>query len=314
MSKYENIIREIFPSEEMADYLVNQSISKHWIADAIACAPIPIERKLEIFSSIADDDADFAEAADCMRKILRKMELKSGEVLFLICYYFDESGRCVEDTLDPYLKWEYVLDYIRKIHREDDDLRHYLVMRWTPNENDRLINTYDYRFFGDKLYYAECNVSSMRDPSGFERLRDLYLPIPFHAGDIVTIDCRPFAPLSHAVILRIGDNFDCCSVWAMYREEDGTYKTGALKHGYVFPHSAGFVPLSPLYRLTSYKGELSESERILGEVSSYIDGTEERGEEIWDFLAIRGEKEWKAKTETQILEFIERKRNTTNGN
>lgn len=314
MSNYENIIREIFPSKEMADYLANQSINKHCMADAIVNAPIPVERKIEILLSIADDDNVFAEAADCMRKSLRKMELRSGEALFLLCYHFDESGHCVEDVLEPYLKWEYVLDYIRKIHRGDDDLQHYLVMRWTPDENDRLINTYDYRFFGDKLYYAECNISSLRDSGGYEILRDLYLPIPFHAGDIVTIDCRPFAPVSHAIILRVGDNFDCCSVWAMYREDDGTYETGALKHGYVFPRSAGFVPLSPLYRLASYKEELSEDERILGEVSSYIDGSEERGRELWSYIARRSGYEKETKTETQILEFIERKKDTANGN
>ncbi len=74
---------------------------------------------------------------------------------------------------------------------------------------------------------------------------DLKLPVPFHADDILTIDCHPSAPVSRAVILEVGDNCDCCCFQALYRNGDGTWGIGAVKHGNVLTnhHSPEISPL-----------------------------------------------------------------------
>lgn len=319
MSNYENIIREIFTSKEMADYLAGSTLYTEYFAEAVASAPISLNRKLEMYSALAEDDDFFNEGADWLRRIIGELELKQGEFLYLKCFVNEEPKWCIEEHLRPFLKWEHLFEYIDENLKDRYDSVHFRVEKWVPDENGRLINPCDFIIINGEVCHGDYNDHSKHRPEEpfcfhLSELRDINLPVPFRAGDIVTIDCRPFAPVSHAIILRVGVNFDCCSVWAMYREDDGTYETGALKHGYVFPRSAGFVPLSPLYRLASYKDELSEDKRILGEVSSYIDGSEERGEELRNFLVIHDLEKGKAKTETQILELIERKKDTANGN
>ncbi len=54
--------------------------------------------------------------------------------------------------------------------------------------------------YADSVHLDFCNCS------------DLNLPVPFVPGDIISIDCRPYAKVKHAVILQLGDNHDCCSV------------------------------------------------------------------------------------------------------
>lgn len=53
------------------------------------------------------------------------------------------------------------------------------------------------------LKYAILSTTHPLTESGARVVyHDLNLAVPFHAGDIVTVDCRPFVPLSH------GGHFD----------------------------------------------------------------------------------------------------------
>lgn len=102
------------------------------------------------------------------------------------------------------------------------------VEKWMPDGTGKLICSYDYTILNRKICYSDCHISSAWTSIDFGLFNDLRnIPIPFHAGDIVTLDCRPFAPVSHVIILEIGDNRDCCCLQALYREENGTWDTGA---------------------------------------------------------------------------------------
>ena len=57
-----------------------------------------------------------------------------------------------------------------------------------------------------------------------------YPPIPFDFGDIITIDMRPFYNDFNGVIVRIGDNYDCCAVAYIYVDENGLLGCETLKH------------------------------------------------------------------------------------
>ena len=113
------------------------------------------------------------------------------------------------------------------------------------------------------------------------------LPIPFHPGDLVRLDCAPFAFRANAVILEVGDNCDCCCVQAMFRQENGNWSAGALKHSHVFPNY--YTPLlSPLYCLFGIQREdLAEDEKILEEVSQFVAGSDKRGYALGMEIAYR---------------------------
>lgn len=80
-------------------------------------------------------------------------------------------------------------------------------------------------------------------------------------------DGRPFCEPKHVLLLEVGD--DCCGVWAMYKKADGSWSTGAVKHGTVYDIGRHGM-LSPLYRLKKYEDVLMEDERILEEISRAI--------------------------------------------
>ena len=147
--------------------------------------------------------------------------------------------------------------------------------------------------------------SSRREYPDFSIYNDVNLPVPFHAGDIVTIDCRPFAPVSHAVILEVGDNRDCCCLQALYYAGNGTWDMGAVKHGHVFPNGRS-PALSPLYRLASFHGQFPKEERLLEQVSRHINGEKERGSALWNYIFdLCDYMKKRTVIEEQILSYIE---------
>lgn len=164
-------------------------------------------------------------------------------------------------------------------------------------------NDYDYTILDAGVCYFSHHNSSYREVFDFSTHQDLNLPVPFHAGDLVAIDCRPFAPVNHAVILEVGDNRDCCCLQALYRKSDGTWSTGAVKHGYASPnHNAG---ISPLYRLSSFHGQLRSEERLLEQVSRYVNGDEERGSDLWHYIyELCEDRRNRTVTEDEILSYI----------
>lgn len=305
------ILKELFPSAEMASYLAKCSLKQWQIRDMIAHAAIPLERKRDMFLHLAEgkDKSHFRRQASSIERAIREMQPKPGEFFYLKSHrYFDDDGT-QEEGLEPYLTWEHILERIREylgyFEDEEKELIWFQVEKWSPDGTGRLKNEYDYIVFGTEVCCFSHNTSSSWDWLEFSTDVNVNLPVPFHAGDIITIDCRPFAPVSHAVILEVGDNWDCCCLQALYREGDGSWDIGAVKHGAVSPNH--FLGLSPLYRLASFHGQFPEEERLLEEVSRYIDGEENWGAALCDHIYQLSDERRKerAVTEAQILSYME---------
>ena len=305
------IWKEIFPSSEMASYLAKCTLTKLKMRDAVAYAAIPLERKRDIFLRLASgkNTAYFRRQAASIEAAIREMRPKPGEFFLLKHFCHDEDEPFFrEKTLEPYLAWEHIWERIREYlgYLEDDEkeLTWFEVEKWSPDGTGRLKNDYDYTIFDSEVCYFSHNIHSSRDWLEFSTNCDLNLPVPFHAGDLVTIDCRPSEPVSRAVILEVGDNWDCCCLQALYRNDDGTWSTGAVKHGHVFPvhHSPN---ISPLYRLASFHGRLSEEEQLLEQVSRYVNGDEERGSDLWHYIyELCEDRRNRTVTEDEILSYI----------
>lgn len=103
-----------------------------------------------------------------------------------------------------------------------------------------------------KYTIAPCGETWFTDNVKFDHIdfassQDLNLPVPFEVGDIITIDCRPFAPVKSAVILEIGDNRGCRVVRCAWITDSGCVRIGALKHSTLFDDKS-YIEVSPLYR------------------------------------------------------------------
>lgn len=115
---------------------------------------------------------------------------------------------------------------------------------------------------------------------------NLNIPVPFKAGDIIEFDGFPFGPRFRALILKVGDNRDCCCVQGLALNEEGRWTVGAVKHGHVGPQ---YYPMeSLLYSARPYIGELDDKEKVINEISQIIAGKEEIGGKIWSTLTNNG--------------------------
>lgn len=323
------ILKELFPSAEMASYLARcpfgddipcqrdyvfddappekLPLFRYMIENTIAGAPISLERKGALFRLLAEGGKDgfFSALADAVSMVIQEMQPKPREFFYLtVCSYEEDIAHTREETLGAFLSWEQIFEAIQKCWSSDADfeglLTWFYVEKWIPDGNGRLENKYSYEVVGGKVCYCCCEDLSVHERLDLGGYTDPNLPVPFQAGDIVTIDCRPFAPVRHVVIL----NRDCCCLQALYHAGNGTWDTGAVKHGYIIPHYAG--KLSPLYRLASFHGQLPEEERLLEKVSRYVNGSEERGSALWHYifdLCDDGKK--RTVTGEQILSYVE---------
>lgn len=116
---------------------------------------------------------------------------------------------------------------------------------------------------------------------------DLSVSTPFKVGDIVSIDCRPFGPPFHAVVVEARDQFDCCMPQVLFKMPfTDEYRISALKHKHFYKDAETRTycpPLSPLYRLRSVKQEeMTKDDEILVKVSEALNGDEEQGRLMWN--------------------------------
>ena len=251
MNKYKQIITACGFSEEMERYLIGCKHNDYVMLDIILGAPLPLTEKRKLLELLNTPDSDgYADVSDCIREFddaLAALELKDGE---------------------EYVCWTE-------------------ITKWIPVGEGKMKDVYSYTLVGNKIHYFKRLGETRRDRfEGYKSGLDLNLPIPFKPGDIVTLNCLPFRPVKHAVLLEV-DNRDCCGVQMLYRlkeEKNGksSLETGALKHGHGWKR---FFPiLSSLYRLSKYAGELTEEERILKDVQKHIYQNEEHGEKLWEFF------------------------------
>ncbi len=244
-------------------------------------------------------EASFSYQAEQIRLALKELEICFEAVFLLIEAWYDiEVGDRKISAGTPFFNADDALEYIR--HDMDSggedysDLCWYELQKWILSKDPvsgkaSYVHSYTYYFLKDRVCFFE-KLEETREPYLFlpESRRyaadgqHLNLPIPFCAGDIVHVDCRPFQPERPAVLLEVGGNTDCCCVQALCRGGNGTWTLGALKHGSLFSDRDCF--LSPLYRLEAYPKPLPESDCLLQSIQDFIAGDEMHGRLLWERL------------------------------
>lgn len=253
--KYLEILETFIPSAEMREYLAGQELSDKQISDIILGAPVPLTTKLKYTTG---------EDYDEIKQAIDNLELNCEGHFFLFDnWYDDEFFESSQYPSRPFFAFSDVLEYIQNEIAEcgEDyaDTNWYTLSKWVRVENESDSNVhmcvYEYILIKDEIcYFIKYNLKNTDAPINIENRflesTDLNLPVPFKVGDIVNIDCRPFAPVRQVKITEIGDNHDCCSLQAEYYDnKEKKYATGAVKHCSIFDNH--YRPLlSPLYRMT----------------------------------------------------------------
>lgn len=244
-------------------------------------------------------EASFSYQAEQIKLALEELGTGAEAVFLLIEVWHDEE---LDDRKisagTPFFNADDALEYIRHdMDSAGDDYSNlcwYELQKWKLSTDPvsgkaSYVHSYTYYFLKDRACFFE-KLEGTREPYLFlpesrryaEDGQHLNLPVPFRAGDIVCVDCRPFQPERPAVLLEVGDNTDCCCVQALCRGQNGTWTIGALKHGNLFSNATCF--LSPLYRLEVCPKPLPESDCLLQNIQDFIAGDEKRGRLLWERL------------------------------
>ena len=134
--------------------------------------------------------------------------------------------------------------------------------------------TYTYYLFdGEIIYYEDANSDYGSDVFG----GDLRLPVPFKQGDIITCDGGPTGNVTLAVILRTGDNRDCCSLTGLMKRKDGFLEYGTIKHTTSFYDFESKVLVPPLFSASLVTEGNLKNEAELKRISDFVKGDEDRG-------------------------------------
>ena len=244
-------------------------------------------------------EASFSYQAKQIKLALEELGTGAEAVFLLIEAWHDEE---LDDRKisagTPFFNADDALEYIRyDMDSAGDDYSNlcwYELQKWKLSTDPvsgkaSYVHGYTYYFLKDRACFFK-KLEETREPYLFlpesrryaEDGQHLNLPVPFCAGDIVCVDCRPFRPERPAVLLEVGDNTDCCCVQALCRGQNGTWTLGALKHGNLFSNVTCF--LSPLYRLEVCPKPLPESDCLLQNIQDFIAGDEKRGRLLWERL------------------------------
>lgn len=289
---YIEVIKKYVESKQMKDYLISvvDELCKWQIIDLICGARADLKDKYETLNLLAEYENDEEKkdeyqsatlAASNAKAALDELKLNQGEALLNMEYGY---GIDIRDQkiygAAPHFSLSTVMKYINEECAEldeeekEDTTYWYRLEKYVPGVKDELDMTYTYLISPNgELWFAN-NGDFPR--ISFASSQDLNLPVPFDIGDIITIDCRPFAPLKHGVIIEKGNNRSCCCVQCAWIANNGDVRVGALKHTTVFDDKS-FVNVSPLYRAEIYNGELPENERCLKEISEFVWRNEEKG-------------------------------------
>ena len=273
---------------------------------------------LDVLNGKHDQNEECKKRIDVIEQALSQLEAKPGDVFLWRNCWYDRDWRDSDigrSSFQPCLSMAEVYAAIDGFIAEEaegltevniamgfsGDVGWYEIQKWEQQTGDagqvHLVKTpWEYIYADHKLcYFSRQFTPAERHDWAKKQLweicdgsSNLNLSIPFRRGDIITVNCEPFAPLHHAVLLHIGP--DCCGVQIAYVDENNELQTAALKHSHCFTDNY-LSKLSPLYRLSLYDGELGEEEQALKWIHEDIRKCSEEGQEVycrglWDAIQI----------------------------
>lgn len=254
--------------------------------------------RLRVVRSCCDRafESSFSTHLDRIGKALQELCVK-GDELFYRKSLWDEQPELYEwheHGVAPFVSFEMALKDLRcEIAEEewDADTPCWTVLeKWRSSDTHRMwCKTYTYYLIRDEVVFFEKNYWD----DGEREWRPLWhldpklrsyagmghpsLPTPFDAGDIVALDCRPFAPLAHGLVLLPYNCTDRYKPYLLVRNHGERSSAGkdpwrslSLENGAGLHVS--MPGYSPLYRVKKCSDVLPRGEGVLRDVQCWIAG------------------------------------------
>ena len=298
-SQYKRIIFRTIPSRQMREFLClpENMLNCFGLAEIIIGSPaIDIYEKYELLAGLdKTENISSNKVINDYKEAIDNLSVKTGELFTVSAPFYDEEIKEIKysSSVQPCTDYEKVLEYI-EWNSEFEELDGYSccwyqIEKWIHDEGGKYIKTYIYQYvLGVGIcWFTSCEESKYgiccpRNNTKYSsQCIHLNLPTPFKPGDIVRIDCRPFAPPVNALLVYSGPDWDCCSLLALFKSADGEYRSGAVKHADMWWSNSGIdLSVSPLYRIEIYKGVYDYDCLTYKALSMFIDGINEKGNKI----------------------------------
>lgn len=276
----EEIIEKLIKDEAFADFLIKTDLSEYDMAKLVCHAPISLFEKQSLYKKLLEeknygnvngesgnvgDRFSYENYLRVVAKAIDDLNLPKDGTFLLVGHSFD-NGYDEQFECAPFRSYRSVQKYLNETFDEGvEENIWYTLEKWLPESEETLGLTEvcefafigkehcfykNLRYFYDKKF-RERNRRQLlpeNDFTLFSSGNNLNLPTPFRAGDILHVDCRPFAPKTIVTVTDNRSEFDCCNPQCEYTGENGEKEQGALKHSQIYKEDV-IESVSPLYNL-----------------------------------------------------------------
>lgn len=271
----EEIIGNLIKDKAFAEYLIKSNLSEYDMAKLVCHAPISLFEKQSLYKKLLEEKngesgnvGDRFSYENYLRIVTRAtddLNLPKDGTFLLVGHSFD-NGYDERFECAPFRSYRAVQKYLNEVFPGGGEENiWYTLEKWLPESEETLglREVCEFAFIGKepcfyknlRYFYDEKfrkrdrrQLLPENDFSLFSSGNELNLPTPFRSGDILHIDCRPFALETKVTVTDNRSEFDCCNPQCEYTGENGEKKYGALKHSHIYKEDV-IESVSPLYNL-----------------------------------------------------------------
>lgn len=315
------MLEACIPSEEVRTHLSKIPVSKYTLGQIIWNAPISLYEKAALLESLTLKEdlicsvaqrlhvrkhggartgnyemalliaRSFTNQYRQIRRAITELETAEDAVFNLVEKWYDDELLDEKSSSGaPFLSIQKAAGYIKYDMQEceidETSACWYEIEKWVKDDEENLELRFTYTFIGETpVFCYEHKPCGTRHPLEWFCLRSpssfLDIPLPYSTGDIVTIDCLPFAPPKAALIVE-EPRSDSCYPTMLSRNQKGYWDISSLKRGYFSNGNApATLALSPCYNLRKHEEPLADDEAILYEVREWLHSDPSRGSKLW---------------------------------
>lgn len=275
----EEIIGTLIKDAAFAEYLTKANLSEYDMVKLVCHAPISLFEKRSFYKKLlrekncgnvnsesgnVGDRFSFENYLRIVTKAIDDLNLPKDGTFLLVGHSFD-NGYDEQFECAPFRSYRAVQKYLNETFDEGGEKKFwYTLEKWLPKKENasELIEVCEFAFIGtepcfyrNRRYFYDKELRkgnarklALEDDFTLFSSGNMNLPTPFKPGDILHIDCRPFAPKTSVVVIDSRVEFDCCYPQCEYVDKNGDKKYGALKHSHIFKEDV-VETVSPLYNL-----------------------------------------------------------------
>lgn len=256
------VIFELVRSAQVAGHLL-RNLERFDMAQFIAKAGITLQWKIDLLKEFG-----FLQYAQSAEAAMRSLQESGGKQYLLRSYLSAWEFESIE-----FANYEDVEQQLAK-----DPLRAWHILEIWENRDGQRLKTWSFYSVGRYwTYFTHWKAVSNGDTASLlfapNNMRTVDLPVPFQVGDLLEIDCTPYAPVKHAVVLSE-------DMQIVFYDAHGDLCIDRLESGCIFSTGNHNI-LPPLYGADLVR---HTNEVPLEELRNYIVGNENRAERILQYF------------------------------